>query len=191
VRISREFDSPSSCSRRGRYLLNLPRKLLLPICHKRKSKDLPLGHEGAKGERKYNSCSFFISAVDGGERSASRLGYALPPGKETSVPIGSEAGWASKLVWTQARGKIPFLCRGSNPGHIFLRSYMSSPPFSLHGCNETVSLCQKRNLGRFKFVFHISSHWKRWQDFCCRSKRRRKVYVPDLRLVPVSVTQCA
>jgi hypothetical protein len=35
------------------------------------------------------------------EWSASRLGRALPP-----VSIVQETGWASRLVWTQTRGKI-------------------------------------------------------------------------------------
>jgi hypothetical protein len=38
--------------------------------------------------------AFLISALDGGEWSASRLG-ALPQGKEPLVPIG----WARESVW--------------------------------------------------------------------------------------------
>jgi hypothetical protein len=30
---------------------------------------------------------------------------ALPPGKETPVPIGYEAGWASETDWTTCRGE--------------------------------------------------------------------------------------
>jgi hypothetical protein len=37
----------------------------------------------------------------GVEWSASRLGRALPPGKEPPVPIGQEAGWASEPVRMQ------------------------------------------------------------------------------------------
>jgi hypothetical protein len=51
--------------------------------------------------RKYSSCSFLTSALDGGEWSASRPGRALPPGKETPVPIRQEAVWAPEPVWTQ------------------------------------------------------------------------------------------
>jgi hypothetical protein len=36
-----------------------------------------------------------------GERSALRPGRTLSPGREPSVPIGWEAGWASELVWEQ------------------------------------------------------------------------------------------
>jgi len=55
-------------------------------------------HAGAKGERMYTSYSFFISALDGGEWSASRSG-STSTGKRPPVPIVQEAGWASELVW--------------------------------------------------------------------------------------------
>jgi hypothetical protein len=45
------------------------------------------------GERRYSSYSFFTSALDGGEWSASRPGRALAPGKELPVPSEQEAGW--------------------------------------------------------------------------------------------------
>jgi hypothetical protein len=49
----------------------------------------------------YSSYSFTTSALDGGERSASRTGRTLPLGKGRPVPIVQEAGWAPELVWTQ------------------------------------------------------------------------------------------
>jgi hypothetical protein len=36
-----------------------------------------------------------------GEKSASRPGRALSPGKGPPVPIAQEAGWAPEPVWTQ------------------------------------------------------------------------------------------
>jgi hypothetical protein len=45
---------------------------------------------------------FFISALVGGEWSASRTGSFNPSGgggKEPPVPIGKEAGWALEPVW--------------------------------------------------------------------------------------------
>jgi hypothetical protein len=39
-----------------------------------------------------------VSALYGGEWSASGLGHALPPGKGPPVPIGQEAGWAPETV---------------------------------------------------------------------------------------------
>jgi hypothetical protein len=56
---------------------------------------------GRGGERRYSSYSCLISALDGGEWSASRPGRALPPGNEPPVLIGQEALWAPELVWTQ------------------------------------------------------------------------------------------
>jgi hypothetical protein len=38
------------------------------------------------------------STLDGGERSASRPGRDLPPGKEPPVSTGQEAGWAPEPV---------------------------------------------------------------------------------------------
>jgi hypothetical protein len=53
------------------------------------------------GERRYSSYLYLTSALYGGEWSASRPGHALPPGKETPVPIGQEAGWTPEPIWTQ------------------------------------------------------------------------------------------
>jgi hypothetical protein len=55
----------------------------------------------ALGGRRYSSYSFRASALDGGERSASRLGRALSPGKGPPVPIGQDAGLAPEPGWTQ------------------------------------------------------------------------------------------
>jgi hypothetical protein len=57
------------------------------------------------GERRYSSYSFSTSELDGGEWSASRLGRALAPEKEPSVPIVQEAGWAAEPVRTQTLEK--------------------------------------------------------------------------------------
>jgi hypothetical protein len=70
---------------------------------------------GAWGERRYSSYSFSTSALDGGERSGSRPGRTLAPGKDPPVHIVQEAGWASKPVWTQRlEEKSSHLCQGSN-----------------------------------------------------------------------------
>jgi hypothetical protein len=58
-------------------------------------------HAGDKGGRKYSSYSLLTSALDGSEWSASYPGRALFPGKDPPLPIVQEAGWASKVVWTQ------------------------------------------------------------------------------------------
>jgi hypothetical protein len=52
-----------------------------------KGKVVPLRSiEAHLGDRRYSSCSFLTSALEGGEWSASRPGRALPPGKEPPVP---------------------------------------------------------------------------------------------------------
>jgi hypothetical protein len=79
-----------------------------------KSKAVPLRHAGAKGERKYSSYSFLTSALDGesGQRHAST---ALYPRERTpdTYWIGGWMGLRAGLN-TEARGKVLFLCRGSN-----------------------------------------------------------------------------
>jgi hypothetical protein len=55
----------------------------------------------AQRERIYSSYSFTSSALDWGERSASRPGRSLLPGKGPPVLIVQEAGWAPEPVWTQ------------------------------------------------------------------------------------------
>jgi hypothetical protein len=49
-------------------------------------------HAGAKGARRYSSYSFLISALDGGEWSASRTVRALPPGKDPRYPLDRKLG---------------------------------------------------------------------------------------------------
>jgi hypothetical protein len=68
------------------------------------------------GERRHSSYSLSISALDGGEWSASRPGRAFTPGERTPGThwtgdwVGPRAG-----LDTQARGKILRPRRGSNP----------------------------------------------------------------------------
>jgi hypothetical protein len=67
-----------------------------------KGKAVPLRSiEAHLGDRRYSSCSFLTSVLEGGEWSASRPGGALPPGKEPPVPTVQEAGRAPEPVWTQ------------------------------------------------------------------------------------------
>jgi hypothetical protein len=67
------------------------------------------------GERIYSSYSLSTSALDGGERSASRPGRTLALGKGPPVPIVQEAGWAPKSVWTRRLEEKSFrLCQGSD-----------------------------------------------------------------------------
>jgi hypothetical protein len=67
-----------------------------------KGKAVPLRSiEVHLGDRRCSSYFFLTSALEGGEWSASRLGRALPPGKEPPVPTVEEAGWAPEPVWTQ------------------------------------------------------------------------------------------
>jgi hypothetical protein len=77
------------------------------------------------------SYSLLTSAVDGDEWSASRPGCAFPPERThgthwTGVWVGLRAS-----LDTEDRGKILFLCRGSNPGrpvvHSVVRHYTELP----------------------------------------------------------------
>jgi hypothetical protein len=66
-------------------------------------------------ERRYSSCSFSTSALNGGEWSVSRPGSALAPGKAPPVSIVQEAGWAPEPVWTERlEEKSSCLCWRSN-----------------------------------------------------------------------------
>jgi hypothetical protein len=53
-----------------------------------KGKAVPLRSiEAHLGDRRYSSYCFLTSALEEGEWSASRPGRALPPGRESPVPI--------------------------------------------------------------------------------------------------------
>jgi hypothetical protein len=68
---------------------------------------------GSAGEeRRYSSYSITTSALDGGERSASRPGRASDPGKGPTVPTVKEAGWAPQPVWTQRLDEKPLASAG-------------------------------------------------------------------------------
>jgi hypothetical protein len=74
----------------------------LSHCSKGKGKAVPLRSiEAHLGDRRYSSCSFLTSALEGGERSTSRPGRAFPPDKEPPVHTVQEAGWAPEPVWMQ------------------------------------------------------------------------------------------
>jgi hypothetical protein len=79
-----------------------------------KSKAVSLRHAESNEERKYSSYSFLTSALDGGEKSASRPGYFLPRGKDHCIRgrVGPRVG-----LDTEDSRKTPCLCRGSNPDH--------------------------------------------------------------------------
>jgi hypothetical protein len=74
--------------------LKLPYFLWLIMCIKvKKSKAAPLrSTEAHLGDRRYSSCSFLTSALEGGEWSASRPGRALPPG-ERALGTHCIGGW--------------------------------------------------------------------------------------------------
>jgi hypothetical protein len=84
--------------------------------HNIKGKAVPQHtYEGARRERRYSSYLFTTSALNGGKRSASRPGQALPPGKGSLVSIVQKAGWAQEQVRTKRlEEKSSCLCRGSN-----------------------------------------------------------------------------
>jgi hypothetical protein len=62
-----------------------------------KVKLFPYRHTGAKGERKYNSYLFLISALDGAS-GQHHVPAALFSQEKTPVSTGYEAGWAPELV---------------------------------------------------------------------------------------------
>jgi hypothetical protein len=87
------------------YIFNLGRTVI----KKKLSRYMPWG------ERRYSSYSYLTSALDGGERSASRPSRALPPG-ETTPSTHWIGGWVGPRAGLDAgaRRKILCPCRGSN-----------------------------------------------------------------------------
>jgi hypothetical protein len=75
----------------------------------------PLCHGGALGERRYSSYPFSTSALEGGERSASRPSCAFSPGESTPSTYCT-GGWLGPRAGLdiEATGKSFCLCWGSN-----------------------------------------------------------------------------
>jgi hypothetical protein len=65
-------------------------------------------HGGAWGERRNNSCPFFISALDGDELSAPRPGRALPPGKGPRYLLDRRLGGPQSRSGHRGYRKNPF-----------------------------------------------------------------------------------
>jgi hypothetical protein len=66
--------------------------ILILSSHIKKQSSPTTRHEGAWGESSYSCYSFLTSALDGGEWSASRLGRALPQGKNPRYPLYRRLG---------------------------------------------------------------------------------------------------
>jgi hypothetical protein len=62
-------------------------KELIILCKVKHVKLYCYRHAGAMVERKYNSCLFLTSALDGDEWSTSRPGRALSPGNDLRYPF--------------------------------------------------------------------------------------------------------
>jgi hypothetical protein len=73
-----------------------------------KGKIMPLRHAGAKAERVYRSYTFFTSALDRGEWSASRLDSNLP--RERTSVIHWIGGWMGLRSGLQKPAKEEILC---------------------------------------------------------------------------------
>jgi hypothetical protein len=93
-----------------------PGRWLITPALKKNAKAVPLHSTKALVVEEYSCYSLSTSALDGGEWSASRPGRALTPGKGPPVSIVQEGAWVGLRAGlnTEARGKILFLCRGSN-----------------------------------------------------------------------------
>jgi hypothetical protein len=75
-------------------------RTLAYICNTYKSKAVPLPHAGAKGERDVIPKYYWPRHEMGWVISVTPQ-LRLTPGERTPLNIVKEAGWASKLLWTQ------------------------------------------------------------------------------------------
>jgi hypothetical protein len=71
---------------------------------------------GAGKIMRYSSYSFFTSALEGGEWSASRPGRALSLGEKPRYPTDKRLGGSQVGLEAEDRGRNLCPCRGSNPG---------------------------------------------------------------------------
>jgi hypothetical protein len=75
-------------------------------------------HTGALGERRYSSCSFLTSALQGGWVVSITPRPRFTPGERAPPGTHCTGGWVGPRadLDAESRGKILCLCRGSNPG---------------------------------------------------------------------------
>jgi hypothetical protein len=118
-------------------------------------------------ERMCSSYSFAISALSGGEWSASRPGRTLAPGKDPPAPIGQEAGCAPEPVWTQRlEEKSSCLCRGSNLDRPVVQSVARhytdwATPAHLKICNNNNNVRSSiRNTGCLQIFSSLLGSWR-------------------------------
>jgi hypothetical protein len=123
-------------------------------------------HEGTLGGggRKYSSCLFLTSALDGGEWSASRPANASPPGKGPPVTTVQEAGWAPEPVWTQRleeksfclyRDRTPIV-RSFSPYSDTILNELLRVPESMYNEEKPSSWSVGKHRARFYSSYHIS-----------------------------------
>jgi hypothetical protein len=85
-------------------------------------------HAGTKEEKAYSYFSVLTSALDWGRMVSVTPRPRFTPGERTSVPSVQEAGWASKLVWTQRLEEKSFPSGGNRgeDGTIILKWVLHS-----------------------------------------------------------------
>jgi hypothetical protein len=104
------------------------------------SKVVPLRPiEAHLDDRRYSSCSFLTSALEGGEWSASRPGPRFTPG-ERAPGTHCTGGWVGPRAGmdTEGREKILCLCLGSNPGRPVRSQTLYWLSYRAHIADDTV-----------------------------------------------------
>jgi hypothetical protein len=95
-------------SAKRRYCI-LEKSCVIQISHYKKKQSCPATrHGGRKGERRYSSYSYLISALDGGEWSASRPGRALPREKDPGTHC--TGGWVDPRDGLDPGDRRKILC---------------------------------------------------------------------------------
>jgi hypothetical protein len=85
----------------------------------KKVKVIPLcSIEELLGERRYSSYSFLTSALKGVSGQHHTLAALFPRGKSSRYPLCRRLGGPRAGLDAEVRGKILWLCRGSNPSRL-------------------------------------------------------------------------
>jgi hypothetical protein len=121
-------------------------------------------HVGAKGERVYSSYLFLTSALDGGMWSESRLGRALPPGKDSRYPLDRRLGEPQSLADQRLEEKYLASAGDRTPAVQSVIRHRTEWASSVPTPSKVGPICEENRLGNYSSnttMLTVLATWRR------------------------------